>query len=176
MISKQIESLPQLAKVAIEEYITSGKVIYFDLIDLEDYKNQQAGVFVSLHINHNLRGCIGTISPTQKNIIVETIINAISAATRDPRFNSVNVNELNNIDYSVSLMMPPELIDSENQLNPLEYGLIVESGYKRGLLLPNLEGIDTIEKQLFHAKAKAGIRNDDKIQLYRFKSIEFKDK
>lgn len=176
MSLSEIRSLTSLARSTVEEYVTNNNVISFDSINFDDYKEKQAGVFVSIHTKGNLRGCIGTISPTQKNIIVETVLNAISAATRDPRFYPIKKDELADLNYSVSLLMPPEAIESEEQLNPNEYGVIVVSGNKRGLLLPGLEGIDTINKQLFHAKAKAGIKDSDKIELFRFQSIEFKEK
>lgn len=172
---EQVKTLPQLARKTVEEYINTGKIISPENIDIEDYKNKQAGVFVTLKINGNLRGCIGTISPTQENIIIETIINAISASTRDTRFNKVTQDELKDISYSVSLLMPPELIDSKEQLNPQEYGVIVESGYKRGLLLPRLEKINTVDEQLYYAMMKAGITQNENIRLYRFKSIEIEE-
>ena len=171
-----INSLPSLARTTVEEYTSNGNIINFDSVDFDGYKDKQAGVFVTIHSQGKLRGCIGTISPTQKNIIIETVINAISASTRDPRFYPVQKEELNNLSYSVSLLMPPEPIESQDMLDPKNYGVIVTSGNKRGLLLPNLGGINTIEQQLFHAKSKAGINNDDEIQLFRFQSIEFKEK
>lgn len=173
--SEQIKTLPQLARKTVEEYISTGNILNPENIQIENYNNEQAGVFVTLKINGNLRGCIGTISPTQENIINETIINAVSASTRDPRFNPVRDNELENITYSVSLLMPPEYIESKDDLNPHEYGVIVESGYKRGLLLPRLETINTVDEQLYHAMMKAGIRQGEPIKLYRFRSIEIEE-
>lgn len=175
-MNERINSLPALARATVEEYINTGNIINFDNIDFEDYKDKQAGVFVTLHIDNHLRGCIGTISPTQKNIIVETVMNAVSASTRDPRFEPVSVSELPKIDYSVSLLMPPEPIDSMELLDPQEYGVIVVSGHRRGLLLPRLESINTVEEQVYHAMAKAGIRPGETINLFRFQSIEFQEK
>lgn len=174
-MNEKINSLPALARATVEEYINTGNILNFEDINFDDYKNKQAGVFVTLHMNNNLRGCIGTISPTQDNIITETVMNAISASTRDPRFPQVSKEELPTIDYSVSLLMPPEPIDSIDLLNPDEYGVIVVSGHKRGLLLPRLESITTAEEQVFHAMAKAGIRQNETVELFRFQSIEHKE-
>ncbi|MFN8578204.1 MAG: AmmeMemoRadiSam system protein A [Candidatus Sericytochromatia bacterium] len=173
ILPEEIKTLPSLARYTVEEYINTGAIINFDNIDFEDYKNKQAGVFVTLKIEGHLRGCIGTISPTQKNIIIETVMNAISASTRDPRFRPVDKIELKDISYSVSLLMPPEVIDSKEMLDPNRYGVIVTSGHKRGLLLPRLESINTIDEQLYHAMMKAGIRQHEPISLSRFESIEF---
>jgi AmmeMemoRadiSam system protein A len=173
ILPEQIKSLPALARYTVEEFINTQNIINFDNINFDDYKNKQAGVFVTLKINGYLRGCIGTISPTQENIIMETVMNAISASTRDPRFNKVSKEELKSISYSVSLLMQPEPIESKEQLDPIKYGVIVTSGHKRGLLLPNLEGINTIEEQLYHSMMKAGIKQGEPITLARFESIEF---
>ena len=99
---------------------------------------QQAGVFVSLHKSGALRGCIGTIEPAQPNVAQEIIHNAISAATRDPRFPPVRPDELNDLEISTDVLGEPEMITSLDELDPKRYGVIVEKGYRRGLLLPNL--------------------------------------
>jgi AmmeMemoRadiSam system protein A len=133
----------------------------------------RAGAFVTLHRHGQLRGCIGTIQPTQDNLAQEVIENAIAAATRDPRFPPLGADELADLDVKVDVMGQPEPVDSVADLDPRRYGLIVESArqpWKRGLLLPDLEGIDTAEKQLYWTRYhKAGITDpDEPIKMYRF--------
>ena len=106
--------------------------------ELTPEMEQQAGVFVSLHKSGALRGCIGTIEPAQPNVAQEIIHNAISAATRDPRFPPVHSDELNDLEISTDVLSEPEMITSLDELDPKRYGVIVEKGYRRGLLLPNL--------------------------------------
>jgi len=124
--------------------------------------------FVSLKKKGNLRGCIGTFIPTQENIAQEIIKNAISAAVDDPRFSPVTISELGDLTISVDVLSPPEEISDISELDPKKYGVIVSSGYKKGLLLPDLEGVDTAEEQVDIARRKAGIYPDEKVKLYRF--------
>jgi AmmeMemoRadiSam system protein A len=133
--------------------------------------DKQAGVFVSLHKNGRLRGCIGTIAPTTDNIAQEIIQNAISAGLSDTRFERVAVDELPYLDYKVDVLSAPEPISDTSELDVNRYGVIVTSGSKRGLLLPNLEGIDTVDEQLRIAKQKAGISNSEEVRLERFEVI-----
>ena len=135
----------------------------------EEMLKNRAGAFVSLHIDGDLRGCIGTISPVADSIAEEIIANAISASTRDPRFSPVRVDELPFLEYSVDILKEPERIDSPDELDVKKYGVIVTKGMKRGLLLPNLESVDTVSEQIAIAKQKAGISiNDDNVELERF--------
>ena len=106
--------------------------------------------------------------PTQENIAQEIIKNAISAAVDDPRFSPVNASELEDLTISVDVLSPPEEISDISELDPKKYGVIVSSGYKKGLLLPDLEGVDTAEEQVDIARRKAGIYPDEKVKLYRF--------
>ena len=163
----------RLARETIENYIKQGKIITPPLGLPEEMINQKAGVFVSLKKNGNLRGCIGTFMPTQENIAQEIIKNAISAAVDDPRFSSVNVSELEDLSISVDVLSAPEEVKDISQLDPKKYGVIVSSGYKKGLLLPDLEGVDTVEYQIDIAKRKAGIYPDEKVKLYRFEVKRF---
>jgi AmmeMemoRadiSam system protein A len=133
----------------------------------------RAGAFVTLHHHGELRGCIGTIQPTQANLAEEVIANAIAAASRDPRFPPVGRHELADLDVKVDVLTEPEPVEGVEDLDPKRYGLIVQSEkhpWKRGLLLPDLEGIDTAEKQLFWTRYhKAGITDpDEPVQLFRF--------
>ncbi|GAI21931.1 unnamed protein product [marine sediment metagenome] len=168
MKAKEESAYVRLARETIENYIKQGKIITPSLGLPEEMINQKAGVFVSLKKNGNLRGCIGTFMPTQKNIAQEIIKNAISAAVDDPRFSSVNVSELEDLSISVDVLSVPEEVKDISRLDPKKYGVIVSSGYKKGLLLPDLEGVDTVEYQIDIAKRKAGIYSGEKVKLYRF--------
>jgi|SRR5665648_8034 len=158
----------KLARETIENYIKQRKIISPPPNLPEEMINQKAGVFVSLKKFGDLRGCIGTFMPTQENIAQEIIKNAISAAVDDPRFSPVNVSELEDLSISVDVLSAPEEVKDISQLDPKKYGVIVSSGYKKGLLLPDLEGVDTVEYQIDIAKRKAGIYPDEKVKLYRF--------
>jgi AmmeMemoRadiSam system protein A len=137
--------------------------------------SEKAGVFVSIHKkNGDLRGCIGTFEPQQKNVAKEVIANAVSAATRDPRFEPVSPEELDNLEYSVDVLTPPEPIKDESQLDPKKYGVIVEAGWRRGLLLPDLEGVDTVDYQIDISRQKAGIGPNEPVKLYRFEVKRYK--
>jgi AmmeMemoRadiSam system protein A len=156
-----------LARETIENYVRERKVVAAPET-LAPEMEQKAGVFVSLHKGGELRGCIGTIQPHQPNVALEVIQNAISASTQDPRFPPVRSNELADLDISVDILQPAEPIESMAQLDPKRYGVIVQSGWRRGLLLPDLEGVDTAEYQVEIARRKAGIGPREPVQLYRF--------
>jgi AmmeMemoRadiSam system protein A len=132
---------------------------------------KKAGTFVSLKKHGQLRGCIGTISAATGSIAEEIINNAVSACSRDPRFHPVTSEELDELVYSVDILGDTEDIDSPNDLDVKRYGVIVTSGNKRGLLLPNLEGVDTVEQQIAISKKKAGIRESEKVELQRFEVV-----
>ena len=168
MKEKEESTYVKLARETIENYIKQGKIITPPLGLPEEMINQKAGVFVSLKKNGNLRGCIGTFMPTQENIAQEIIKNAISAAINDPRFSPITASELGDLTISVDVLSPPEEISDISELDPKKYGVIVSSGYKKGLLLPDLEGVDTVEYQIDIAKRKAGIYPNEKVKLYRF--------
>ncbi len=160
-------ALVQLAIDAIESFVKEGRTISVPS-ELTDEMKGRAGVFVSLKKHGELRGCIGTFEPTQPNIALEIIHNAISAATRDPRFPRVQERELSEITYSVDVLTEPEAVSDTKDLDPKQYGVIVESGGRRGLLLPDLEGVDTVEYQLSIAKQKAGIGEEEPVKIYKF--------
>jgi len=170
----KIEDVPNLAKKTIEEYILHGRMYEIDQ-EISEELNKEAGVFVTLKKNGDLRGCIGTIRPTQKNIAAEVQKNAISAAEHDPRFPAVSGDELNEIDYSVDIIGEMEKVDSKEELNPKKFGIMVKGGHQTGLLLPDLEGIDTIEKQINIARKKAGLSKDADIEIYRFEVKRYKE-
>ncbi len=130
---------------------------------------RRAGVFVTLHKSTGeLRGCIGTFLPTTQDIAHEIAQNAISAALEDPRFEPVSEKELSSLVVSVDVLSTPEEVRTIDELDPRKYGIIVESGWRRGLLLPDLEGVDTIEQQIRIAKMKAGIHERESVKIYRF--------
>ena len=164
----------KLARLTIEEYISTGNTIEIPSNTQEELLNNKAGVFVSIHKFGSLRGCIGTIMPTTNSIAQEIITNAISASTKDPRFPKIEQEELQYLEINVDVLGEPEDIDSEEQLNVKEYGVIVTSGYKRGLLLPDLDGIDTIEQQVSIAMKKGNITKDEPYTLQRFKVTRHK--
>lgn len=135
----------------------------------EELKNRRAGAFVSLKKGGDLRGCIGTIKPVAGSVAEEIRNNAISSATRDPRFMPVIAGELPELDYSVDILEEPEDIPDVSYLDPDVYGVIVQSGNRSGLLLPDLEGVETAEEQVRIATMKAGIRPGEPVKLQRFK-------
>lgn len=134
--------------------------------------HRRAGVFVSIHKNGQLRGCIGTISATCSCIAQEIAQNAVSASTRDPRFPAIRPSELDQLEISVDVLGDAERISSPDELDVRRYGVIVSKGRKRGLLLPNLEGVDTVEEQISIALRKAGLRDDEEdYTLERFEVV-----
>ena len=161
----------KLARYSLEHFVKTHQpaTLPNDLPD--ELLNRRAGAFVSLHKDGNLRGCIGTIMATQNSLAEEILQNAISACSRDPRFSPVTVDELDDIEYSVDVLGEPERIFDVKDLDVKRYGVIVENGGRRGLLLPDLEGVDTVAEQIAIAKRKAGIRAEEKVALWRFEVI-----
>ncbi|HAJ93522.1 MAG TPA: extradiol ring-cleavage dioxygenase [Synergistaceae bacterium] len=170
-LKKQESPYVRLARETVERYVSTGKRIPVPEYLPEEALTRRAGTFVSLKKFGQLRGCIGTISATEENIAKEIIQNAISAAVRDPRFPPVTPMELKDLVYSVDVLGETEDIDSSEDLDVKKYGVIVSSGYRRGLLLPNLEGIEDVEEQISIAMQKAGIRKSEKIKLQRFEVV-----
>jgi AmmeMemoRadiSam system protein A len=139
---------------------------------------RQAGAFVTIRRQGQLRGCIGTIQPVCENVAEEVVQNAISSASKDPRFPPLGRGELEGLEVKVDVLGEPEPVDSLEQLDPRRYGLIVQSisqPWKRGLLLPDLEGIDTVEKQVYWTRHhKAGITDpDEPVQMFRFEVMRY---
>ena len=165
--------LAQLAKNTIETYVNTGEVIS-PPPKLTPEMKQKAGVFVSLHRFSELRGCIGTFEPARENVAGEIISNAISSATRDPRFPPVAPEELEDLEYSVDVLTAPKPVKDEKELDPKKYGVIVECGFRRGLLLPDLEGVDTVAEQIDICCQKAGILPDEPVNLYSFEVNRYK--
>ena len=161
----------QLARKTIDTFVRTGKMIRIPEDLPEEMMKMRAGTFVSIHKHGRLRGCIGTIAPTAENVAGEIIRNAVSASTKDPRFDPVTADELKWLEISVDVLGRPEKIDSIAQLDVKRYGVIVSCGYRRGLLLPDLEGVDTPQQQVAIAREKGNIRETEKYTLERFEVI-----
>jgi AmmeMemoRadiSam system protein A len=154
-----------LARRAVNTYVRERRMI--EAGKPEGLLDTQAGAFVSLHRQHNLRGCIGTIAPTAETLAEEIIHNAIQAATEDPRFPELTAQELQDLEISVDVLHRPEPCTFD-ELDPARYGVIVTADWRRGLLLPDLEGVDTPEQQIDIAMRKAGIASGERVHLERF--------
>ena len=137
----------------------------------EELLKTKAGAFVSVHKFGALRGCIGTIAATKENLALEIIHNAVCAVSEDPRFEPVKEDELKYLEINVDVLGEAEKIESEAELDVKKYGVIVQSGYKRGLLLPDLDGVDTVEQQISIARRKGGIAPDEEVDLFRFEVV-----
>ena len=158
----------RLARETVETYVTERRTPEIPEGLPEEMERERAGVFVSLHKDGALRGCIGTFLPTRENIAREIVSNAVSAATRDPRFDPVRPEELKWLEISVDVLSKPERISGTDQLDVKRYGVIVSSGGRRGLLLPDLDGVDTVEEQVDIARRKGGIPEGAPLTLERF--------
>ncbi len=163
----------KLAKDTVEQYINKGEVIS-QPAELTPEMSEKAGVFVCIKKKGKLRGCTGTHSPSTRNVAEEVIQNAVSSSAHDPRFSPVVPSELNELEYSVDVLSPPEKIDSREALDPKRYGVIVKKGNRRGLLLPDLEGVDTVDEQTRIVFFKAGISSTEDVELYRFEVKRYK--
>ncbi len=168
-----MHTLVALAQKAVETYINTGKIIKAEDNLIKEFSERKAGVFITIEKNQDLRGCIGTYLPTRDNIIEEVIQSAISAAVEDYRFGPIQKQELPFLSYTVSILEKPELIKNKKELDPKEYGIIIKTlNYppKSALLLPDLEGIDTIEKQISITCQKGGINSlEEELIIYKFR-------
>lgn len=167
----QESPLVKYARQVVETYVMKTELAA--VTGLDEFNSEQAGVFVSIKKHGQLRGCIGTTEPTQKNIVKEVKQNAISASTRDPRFDPVEPDELGDLVYSVDVLKPAEPVSGLEALDPQKYGVIVTSGHRKGLLLPMLEGVETVEDQVAIAKKKAGIGAGEPVSLERFEVVRY---
>jgi AmmeMemoRadiSam system protein A len=166
---RQSDPLVDLARQAIEAYVRERSVVAS--VEIPDQQPRLAGVFVSLHLpDGSLRGCMGTTEPHRGSIEEEVIANAITAATSDPRFYPIEKDELAGLDISVDVLSPPEEVNGPEDLDPKNYGLIVRTiDGRRALLLPDLEGVDTVEQQLRITCRKGGIDPiSDQYRIFRF--------
>lgn len=156
-----------LARSAVETYVRTGRMIVAP-VRPRGFLGLSAGVFVSLKSGGELRGCIGTFMPTERNVAEEIVRNAVASATRDPRFPPVSEEELPCLSYSIDILSRPEPVEEESQLDPIRYGVIVQSGARRGLLLPDLDTVTTVRAQLDIARGKAGIASSESVKISRF--------
>lgn len=168
-----MHGLVDLARRSVEEYIRNGKILPTPET-LSPEMARRAGVFVCIKKKGRLRGCIGTFLACCENVAGETIRNAVSAAVQDPRFPAVSEDELQDLEYTVDVLSPPEKVADAGALDPKKYGVMVVSGRKKGLLLPDLEGVDSVGEQLRITRMKAGILPDEEVELFRFTVERFK--
>ena len=161
----------RLARETVESYVLERTTPEVPDWATDEMKRKQAGVFVSIHKEGKLRGCIGTFLPTRENIAKEIISNAVSASTRDPRFDPIGPEELKWLEINVDVLSAPEKISSRAELDVRRYGVIVSCGSRRGLLLPDLDGVDTVEEQVDIARRKGGIRENEPVTLERFEVV-----
>ena len=164
-----------LAREYLKQYLREGRLPQAPP-DLPPEYREQAGVFVSFKKGGQLRGCIGTVQPVRDNLAEEIAANAVSAAVRDPRFAPVGEDELDSLEVSVDVLSPMEKVKSKDELDPKKYGVLVRSGSRSGLLLPDLEGVNTVDEQLEIALRKAGIQSNEPLQLFRFKVTRYGEK
>jgi len=166
MAEKELTAPVKLARAAVENFVKTGRAT----VNYEPFPemNEKAGVFVCLKIEGQLRGCIGTFEPCCRTVSEEIMMNALATATRDPRFPPVTPKELPHLEYTVDILTSPEPVEAASQLDPKKYGVIVEAGGRKGLLLPDLDGVDTVEDQISICRQKAGISPRASVKLYRF--------
>jgi len=164
----------KLARSTLEHYFRLGKAPALP-DQLSPQLAQKAGAFVSLKKDGMLRGCIGTIEPVRQNLAEEISVNAISAALRDPRFPPLQEEELAALDISVDILSPLEKVENKEELDPRKYGVLVRSGSRSGLLLPDLDGVDSVDEQVLIASRKAGIGSGEPVELFRFTVTRYKE-
>jgi AmmeMemoRadiSam system protein A len=168
---RKSDAYVKLARESAEYFVKNGREMEMpDWVPSELLK-ARAGAFVSVHKFGALRGCIGTIAATKENLALEIIHNAVSAVSEDPRFEPVTEDELKYLDINVDVLGEAEKISSPAELDVKKYGVIVQNGYQRGLLLPDLDGVDTVEQQIAIARRKGGIAPSEKVDLFRFEIV-----
>lgn len=161
--------LVSLAKLAVENYIEKAEVIPAPKDLPEEFLTRKSGAFVTIEKDNELCGCIGTYLPTKINIAEEIIHNAISAATEDYRFDRISKEELPSLSYTVYILNEPELVKDIKELNPKKYGIIVKTSDKLGLLLPDLQGVDTVAQQISICCQKGEIDpKKEEIMIFKF--------
>ena len=168
--------LVALAVEAVHAFVRDRRIIAppDDLLSRHPQAARRAGAFVCLKARGLLRGCIGTTEPTRETLAVEIIENAVAAATRDPRFDPVGIDELAELAITVDVLSEPEAVADDTQLDHLRYGVIVRAGARHGVLLPDIEQIDSVQEQLEVVRQKAGIGPGEIIELFRFEVIRYR--
>ena len=160
-----------LAKDAVESYVRDSIII--EAVYNNSFLKTPAAAFVSLKSNDQLRGCLGTIKPTKPTLAEEIIENAVKAATKDYRFQPIQDHELTALTYSVDVLSKMQLVRDSSELDPKKYGVLVQKGSNQGLLLPDLDGVDSVDHQLSIARQKAGILDNSEIEIYKFEVQRF---
>lgn len=163
----------RLARYALESFVRTRRLPPAPEWLAPALRGRRAGAFVCLKREGSLRGCIGTIEPVCASLAEEIMENAVSAGLRDPRFPPVSAEELPLLSYSVDVLEPPEPVGSPEELDPRRYGVVVRSGPRKGLLLPDLEGVDSVEEQLDIARGKAGILPGEEYSIERFRVVRY---
>jgi AmmeMemoRadiSam system protein A len=163
-----------LARQAVEHYVQTGEFLPASL-HLPAGLREPGAAFVTLRVGKSLRGCIGTLRATKPTLAEEVVANAVAAAVNDPRFPPVIPADLPVLSYEVAIVGPLKSVTGEDQLDPERYGVVVESGDQRGVLLPGIEGVMSPEQQVAIARIKAGIAPDEPVTLYRFTVLRFKE-
>ena len=161
----------RFARQCVEQYVLGNEIRRVPKGLPDEMMNRAAGTFVSIHEHGQLRGCIGTILPVRRCIAEEIMSNAVSACSRDPRFDPIRPDELPFLEINVDVLSMPEPIESKAELDVRKYGVIVSCGSRRGLLLPDLDGVDTVDEQVDIAMRKGGISPDENYTLERFEVI-----
>ncbi len=163
-----------LARQAVEHYVQTGEFLPASL-HLPAGLREPGAAFVTLRVGKSLRGCIGTLRATKPTLAEEVVANAVAAAVNDPRFPPVIPADLPVLSYEVAIVGPLKSVTGEDQLDPERYGVVVESGDQRGVLLPAIEGVTSPEQQVAIARIKGGITPDELVTLYRFTVLRFKE-
>ena len=172
MLPPTEHALVSLARQAILHYLTTGEALKL-ANEGPMTTARSAGVFVSLKRHGELRGCVGTCVPTQPSLLQEIILNAVSAATVDPRFSPVRLDEMPEMDILVDVLTAPESVAGAEQLDPARFGVIVRSEERVGVLLPDIPQVTTVEQQMAVARRKAGIGPDESVEIYRFEVTRY---
>jgi AmmeMemoRadiSam system protein A len=171
------DDLPSLARRAVETFVLKHKVFEPGRYDDSSLLSQMSACFVCIKTDgRELRGCVGTIEPEHDSLAEEVVSNAIKAATRDPRFRPVSADELSLLRYSVDVLGGLEPATLED-LDPAVFGVVVVDGLgaRRGLLLPNIDGISTASRQVGVVARKAGIAPHETFKLFRFRTRRFQE-
>ena len=171
-----IHPLVRLAAEAVEAFVRNRRIISppDDLLECCPQAARRAGTFVCLKTRGRLRGCIGTTEPTRETLAVEIIENAVAAATRDPRFDPVDAAELTELAITVDVLSEPEPVADDRHLDHLRYGVIVRAGARHGVLLPDIEHVNSVQEQIETVRQKAGIGPDEPVQLFRFEVTRYR--
>lgn len=165
-------TLPQWARRCLGAYLNHEDPDALSFPDAPEFAVRR-GCFVTLKQNGQLRGCIGTTEPWQENLALEIQHNALAAGTEDPRFRPVQAHDMNTLKFTVDVLGELEKIGGPDDLDPWRYGVVVRQGGKTGLLLPHLEGVDTVSDQISIAKQKGGISGEERVELWRFEVVRY---